>query len=152
MKEYEFFNSLDNIIDETKSGVLSTIGLDGGPKMRWLTPSTLKNRQGCIYTVAAKDSNKVEEILLDPKVEWMFQSRSLARIINIKGYINVLDNPSITNEIIETIGKRLSVFWKVNLDKTELVVLETVFKEATYFEPMKAKKHKFHFREENCNG
>ena len=51
----------------------------------------------------------------------MIQSKALDRIINIKGFINIIDNPSMKTEILQTIGKRLNVvIWKVNLQDTEL--------------------------------
>ncbi|MFY9177842.1 MAG: pyridoxamine 5'-phosphate oxidase family protein [Clostridiales bacterium] len=147
MYKYEFFNCLDSLITEVQTAVLATVGKDGRPKMRWMTPATLKERQGFIYCVAAINSDKVADLNKNPKVEWMIQSKALDRIINIKGFINIIDNPSMKTEILQTIGKRLNVFWKVNLQDTEFVVLETVLEEAVYLEPMKGKMERICFRE-----
>jgi len=145
--KYEFFNCLDSLIADAQTAILATVDENGRPKMRWMTPTTLKDRQGFIYSVAAKDSKKIGELNKNPKVEWMIQSKALDRIINIKGYINIIDNPSMKTEILQTIGRRLNVFWKINLQNTEFVVLETVLEEAVYFEPMKGRTERFCFGE-----
>ncbi|NLN41018.1 MAG: pyridoxamine 5'-phosphate oxidase family protein [Clostridiales bacterium] len=147
MYKYEFFNCLDSLIADAKTAILATVDDDGRPKMRWMTPTTLKDRQGFIYSVAAKNSKKIDELSKNPKVEWMIQSRALDRIINIKGHINIIDNPSMKTEILQSIGKRLNVFWKINLENTEFVVLETVLEEAVYFEPMKGRTERIGFGE-----
>ncbi len=132
MYKYEFFNCLDSLIADAQTAILATVDEDGRPKMRWMTPTTLKDRQGFIYCVTAKSSKKIDELNKNPRVEWMIQSRALDRIINIKGYVN-----------------RLNVFWKINFEDTEFVVLETVLEEAVYFEPMKGRTEKIYFGEED---
>jgi pyridoxamine 5'-phosphate oxidase len=67
----------------------------------------------------------------------MIQSRSLNQVITLNGKTNILDNPSIKSEILESVGDRLTMFWKLNEDLMEFVVLETVIEEAEYYQPMK---------------
>ncbi|HZJ82544.1 MAG TPA: pyridoxamine 5'-phosphate oxidase family protein [Clostridia bacterium] len=147
MEKHECLNKVEDIIEDAQTAILATVDEEGRPRMRWMTPTTLKGRQGCIYTVAAKGSNKLMDLQQNEKVQWMIQSKDLDRIINIKGFINVIDNPSMRTEIMEAIGKRLNVFWKVNLKDTEFVVLETILEEAVYSEPMKGKVETICFRE-----
>jgi general stress protein 26 len=147
LQRYEFFNRLEAIIAEVGTAILANIDEDAGPRMRWMTPATLKGRPGCIYCVGAKDSRKIMGLRLNPNVEWMIQSKNLDCIINIKGTVNILDNPSIRTEIIHAIGPKLGVFWKTNLEDTEFLVLETVMDEATLYEPMLCKSRKVSFRE-----
>jgi hypothetical protein len=49
-------------------------------------------------------------------------------------------------EVMEGIGRRLNVFWRVNKDPSKLVVLETVIEEAEYFEPMKSLVTRINFK------
>ena len=49
---------------------------------------------------------------LNPKVEWMIQSKNLDCIINIKGTVNILDNPSIRTEILHAIRTAVGDIWK----------------------------------------
>jgi pyridoxamine 5'-phosphate oxidase len=73
-------------------------------------------------------------------VQWIFQTRSLDKIINVEGKVNLLDNPSIRSEVLEVVGPRLVAFWKINVDERDLLVLETVIEKATYYLPMKGTK------------
>jgi pyridoxamine 5'-phosphate oxidase len=84
------------------------------------------------------------------QVEWMLQTRALDQIINIRGGINVLDNPSLKAQVMEVIGKKLTVFWKVNKDKTDFVILETVIDEACWSAPVKGLKEVVTFRQEGA--
>ncbi|HZJ57684.1 MAG TPA: pyridoxamine 5'-phosphate oxidase family protein [Clostridia bacterium] len=147
LRRYEFFNRLEGIIAEIGTAILANIDEDGTPRMRWMTPATLKGRPGFIYCVGAGNSKKVKGLRINPKAEWMIQSKNLDCIINIKGTVNILDNPSIRTEILHTIGPRLGMFWKTNLEDTEFVVLETVMDEAIFFEPMLCKSKRVSFRE-----
>ena len=67
----------------------------------------------------------------------MVQDRALNEIIHLRGVMNVIDNPALRTELMEVLGSHLQVLWKANLDRTEMVVLETVIKQAVYFVPMK---------------
>ncbi|MCP4402905.1 MAG: pyridoxamine 5'-phosphate oxidase family protein, partial [bacterium] len=78
-------------------------------------------------------------------VQWMIQTRALDRVINLKGKINVLENPSIRSEVMEHLGRQLTVFWRVNTEDTNFIVLETIIEEATYFRPMKGLKETITF-------
>ena len=147
MQIYEFFNKLEAIIADFGTAILANIDEDGVPRMRWMTPATLKGRPGCIYCVGAKNSRKMMGLRLNPKVEWMIQSKNLDCIMNIKGTVNILDNPSIRTEILHAIGPQLEIFWKTNLEDTEFLVIETVMDEAILYEPMLCKSKKVSFRE-----
>jgi len=48
-----------------------------------------------------------------------------------------VDNPSLRNEVLETMGRRLTAFWQQSADTASFVVLETVLAEAAYYLPMK---------------
>lgn len=147
MEKHEFLNRLKDMIEEAGTGILATVDKGGKARMRWMTPTTIRGRRGCIYTVAAKGSKKLMDLDHNLDVEWMIQSKSLDQIMNVKGCINVIDTPSMRTEILEAIGNKLNVFWEVNIKDTEFVVLETIIEEAVYFEPMKDKMKKVHFRE-----
>ncbi|NLJ41717.1 MAG: pyridoxamine 5'-phosphate oxidase family protein [Clostridiales bacterium] len=146
MQSYEFFRRLESVISDAQTAVFATIDENGIPRMRWLTPTTLKGRPGYIYSVAEKGSRKTREVEKNPKVEWMIQSKSLDRIINVRGVVSILDNPSIKTEILQTIGKRLNIFWKVSTPDPEFVVMETVIEEAVCFEPLKGKSENISFK------
>ncbi len=88
---------------------------------------------------------KIKHLENNNSVEWLISTPSLSEIININGTIDIIDNPALKTEIMELIGHRLTVFWKVNLKKAEFVVLETKIDKAVYFDPMKGAKENITF-------
>jgi general stress protein 26 len=145
MKQGEFLFELEEMIDDVKTGLLATVDTEGRPRMRWMTPAILKDRSGSLYAVTSKNFAKREQLDESPQVEWMFQSRSLDRILYVDGSVNVVENSSMLNEVLEVVGPRLRVFWNVNPDATSLVVLETVMEAGALFLPMKGHKDQVSF-------
>jgi len=148
MNQTELLNKLEQILEDAKAGIMSTIDQNGHPRMRWMTPATIKGRPGVLFTVTCPYFSKISHLKAHPEVEWMLQTRSLDQIINIKGKVNILDNPAIKAEILEAIGSRLTVFWSNHCDSSDFIVLETVIEEATYFLPMKGWKETISFHPE----
>ena len=138
MNQRELTNRLEEILDDAKAAVLATTDAEGIARLRWMTPAVLKHRPGTLFCFTRPGTEKVGNIELHPEVEWLIQNRALTEIVNVRGTAAVLDNPALKNEILETLGPRLNMFWKIDLEKTEFVVLETVIRQATYFQPIKA--------------
>ena len=136
MDMQQLMGLLERILDQAKTAVLATVDAEGRPHMRWMTPAVLHGREGVLYAVTSPRFAKVAQLDAAPQVEWMVQTPSLDEVVNLTGRINIVDNPSLKAEIAEAIGKRLSVFWRVNTEPAELVVLETVIEQATVFHPM----------------
>jgi pyridoxamine 5'-phosphate oxidase len=142
----EVLDIIDFIINDAKAAVLATTGKDGVPHMRWMTPAVLQGKPGAVYAVTSPKFQKIKELEKNASAVWMFQTRALDQIMSVKGMINVIDNPSLKAEILESLGKRLSMFWKVSENEMDFVVLETVIEEATYFQPMRGLKQTVRFR------
>jgi len=136
MTQNDVMNELDVIIDEAKTAVLATADASGSPRMRWMTPTLLKDRKYAIYAITSKAFDKTGQIEENSSVEWMFQTPQLDRVVNITGRVNLMDNPSLRSEVLEAIGARLGAFWKLKSDESSLLVLETLIESARYFNPM----------------
>lgn len=145
MDQQELMYKVEQLLEDSKTGVLATLSQDGTPRMRWMTPTVLKGRTNALFAITSPDFGKVMQLTLHPDVEWMIQTRSLNQVVTLRGKINVLDNPSIKAEVMESLAKRLTVFWRVNTEKTDFIVLETVISEATYFQPMKGQRETIRF-------
>ena len=126
MKKHEILEIIERLVEETKTAVLATVDGEGRPHMRWMVPALLRGRAGAIYTVSGPGTPKIEHLASRPQVEWMLQSRSLDRIVTVRGRAQVVDELSIKREILETVGRRLAAFWKYNEDPSQLVVIETI--------------------------
>lgn len=139
MNIQEIMNRIAEILDDAKTGILATADPSGRPHMRWMTPVLVHGRPGTIFAVTSPQFAKAVHLASHPEAEWMLQTRALDEIVNMKCKINTIDNPSMKAEILEAVGKKLTVFWKVNKN-TDLIILETVIEEAIYFSPMKGIK------------
>ncbi len=139
MTQHDLLAKLDEVLAKARTGVLATAGKDRQPHMRWMTPALLRGRPGCLYAVTSPAFAKLLDLRDNPKAQWMIQSPSLRDIIALDGTLEAIDNPALKNEIIESIGRILFVFWKVN-PQSEFVVLETRITKAVYFCPMKGIK------------
>ena len=133
-------DSVERLLGGSKIAVLATVDEDGRPRMRWMTPGLIRGRDGYLYAVTSPEFAKAAQISGSPKVEWMIQSKSLDEIINVKGYIHVIDNPSVKAEVLEAIGGHLGTFWKLNPDESKMVVLETVVETITHFKPVSGQR------------
>jgi general stress protein 26 len=145
MDQLELMRKLTEIMDNSHAGILSTTDHNGIPHLRWMTPVLLKGRKGVIYSVTSQHSKKVGQINQNSDVTWMIQSRSLDQIVTLYGKTNILNNPSIKSEVLETVGDKLTMFWSINEDLDEFVVLETVIEKAVYFRPAKGVLNKVNF-------
>lgn len=144
MTTHEMLAKLEEVLGKAKTGILATVGKDGQPHMRWMTPTFLRGRPGFLYAVTSPSFTKMADVREHAQVQWMIQTPSLREICAVEGVLRVIDNPSLKNEIIEAIGRILFVFWKVN-PGSEFVVLETRLTRATYFCPLRGVKETVNF-------
>lgn len=149
MNEAEILNITARILENTHAGILATTGEDCKPHATWMSPAFLKGRPGVIFTVTSPHSKKIANLKKNPHVEWMFQNPGLDKIVNIRGRINILNNPSITREVMEYLGQNLNIFWKANREAMDYVVLETIIEEASYCCPTRGVKETVLFGRES---
>ena len=146
MTQHEIMTELEMIIEDAKTAVLATVDKTGCPHMRWMTPTILKDRKNAIFAITSAVFDKTTQLKENCHGEWLFQTRILDTIISVRGKINLLDNSSIKNEVLEAIGPRLTTFWRLKADEeSSLIVIETVIEEAVFFKPMKGLKQKVKF-------
>jgi general stress protein 26 len=137
MDQRELMGKLAEILDDSNSGVLSTSDENGIIHLRWLTPVLMRGRKGFVYSLTSLDSKKVEHIRNNPNVTWIIQTRAVNQVITLYGKANILENPSIKTEVLETVGNKLTMFWRINGNLNDFAVLETVIEKAEYYLPMK---------------
>jgi len=140
MNQKEILRKLRELLDDSRAGLLGSVDAEGKVHIRWMTPVVSQDRVNTIFCVTREDARKVRHIEVQPQVEWMIQNKALTEIVNVRGVATVLDNPGLKTEVLEALGSKLTVFWKVDLAKIDLVVIETVMQEAIYFRPMKGER------------
>ena len=140
MTKTQFMEVLSETLENSRTGVLATADAEGKPSMRWMTPTILGSQQGLLYAVTSKRFAKKKDLESNPHGQWLIQTKALTRIINVSGKINLIDNPNLKSEVIEAIGPHLRVFWKVNENPEDLIVLETVIDRASVFIPLSGER------------
>lgn len=140
MTTHEMMNKIDAVLRETKAAVLTTVDAAGNPHARWMTPAVVAEMPGVLLAVTGPDFKKILQLDNNNRVEWLIQTKALDQIINVRGGINIIDNPSMKAQIMESVGRHLNIFWRVNPDTSEFVVLETVIEEAAWYQPMKNRR------------
>ena len=144
MTTREMMNKIRQVLEDSRTGVLATVSEDGYPHMRWMTPVVLDEWPDGLFAVTSPHSLKAAQLEKDTKVEWLIQGKTLREVITVKGRVNLIDNPSVKAAMMEAVGQKLAVFWKIN-PGTDSVVLETVIEEASLFIPMKNERHTVSF-------
>ncbi|MBD3392922.1 MAG: pyridoxamine 5'-phosphate oxidase family protein [Chitinivibrionales bacterium] len=145
MNSQEIMAQIQGVIDDAKTAVLATSDAQGRPHVRWVTPAILKGHPASVFMVTSPAFAKAHDVKDNPKVEWMFQTRALDKVINARGTVALLDSPSVQSEVLEAVGPRLRTFWHIANDQHAMVVLETVIEEATFFVPAKGTKETVSF-------
>jgi len=140
MTRQDIVNTLEMILNEAHTAVLATSDEQGRPHLRWMTPALIPGRDRAVYAVTSPGFDKVSQLGARPEVEWLFQTPGLDTIITVRGRINIVDNPSLLSEVLESLGPFMRSFWKLKGEERDLLVLETVVQEAVYYKPMKGLK------------
>ena len=140
MNKHQLLTEIQKILDNSRVAVLATIEPDGYPHMRWMVPAFVKEREGALYAVTSKEFSKKMDLEHNPQVEWMFQTKSLDRIVNLRGKINLVENPALESEVLETLEKDLRTFWKLEVSPHDMVVLETVIEKTVLYDTLKGDK------------
>lgn len=148
MNPNEMMRTIDRIIEIARTAVLATVDGEGRPHMRWMTPAVLKGRPGAIYAVTSPRFAKSAHLDGHPNVAWMFQTPALDEVVTVTGHIEKIDNPALKTELMDALGKRLRVFWKVSQEQTDFIVLETIIERAEHFRPMIGQKEAVVFEPE----
>ena len=135
MELQTLLDTMERVLDGSRTGVLSTTDAEGHPHGRWMVAAVLRGQPGAVYAVTSPRFAKIEHIAAQPRVSWLFQTKDLSEILEVSGKAQVIDNPSLKVDVLEALGGNLSTFWHVNPDETELVVLETAVEAITYTQP-----------------
>jgi general stress protein 26 len=145
MTKSDIMAEVEIALEESKTAVLATVDDSGRPRVRWMTPAVLKDRPNVLYSITSSGFEKAKHLDKNAEAEWMIQTPALDTVINLRGKINLIDNPSLKTEVLESIGKKLTAFWKLNEQQENLLVLETIIEEGTFFKPMRGVKSKVRF-------
>ena len=140
MQSKDIMNKIEEILSDVKIAILATIDAEEAPRLRWMSPVLLDSRPNVLYTISSPHFHKIHQLENNPQVEWMIQTLDVSEVVNVKGKINIIDNPALKAEVIEKMDDRLNVFWRLSSEETDFLVLETIIDEASYYLPMRPTK------------
>ncbi len=145
MDQASAISALERIVDGNGTAVLANIDQEGLPRTRWMTPCVLRDQQGSLFALTSADFDKRAQIGANGHVEWLVTGANREEIVRVRGNALVVDNPRLKAEIVEALGARLAMFWRVSPDPDRLVVLETVITEISYYRPASGEKSRVAF-------
>ncbi len=140
MNKRDVMATLEMILNEAHTAVLATVDDEGRPHLRWMTPALIGGREGAVFAVTSPGFDKTRQLEKHPEVEWLFQTPLLDTVVMARGRINVLNNPSILAEVLESLGPYMHSFWRLQGEARDMVVLETIIEEAVCYWPLKGRK------------
>ncbi len=136
MTKNKIMEIIQDCIESSRAAVLATVGKNGHPDLRWVTPGCLKERSNTVYIVSESHFSKVKQLSDNPVASMLFQTIALDKVVTIYGKINIVTVPSVLAETLECLGKHLHAFWNLKEGKRDLVVLEFIIDKAKYYHPL----------------
>lgn len=132
---------------EGRPALLSTLGLDGRPRSRWMVPIALPRLKGRLFALSSMSFDKIAEIENDGRVQWILQSDDLSLVATLEGRAFVFRDPSFSAELVKAIGPGLERFWSLEADPSSLAAIETEILTASIFLPRTGETYRASARE-----
>ncbi len=141
MQELKPEAALKALLDNSKVGLLATGDADGQPHTRWVTAAMLPGQDRLLYCVTMAGTNKAKDIGANGRVAWSFQSPRLDTIISVTGHARLLELPELKAQVLEALGRDLTIFWRINASPKHLVVIESTIDDIKVYRPMQSTAH-----------
>jgi len=141
MQEMKPGAALKALLDTSKVGLLATSDTDGQPHTRWVTAAMLPGQDRLLYCVTMAGTNKAKDIGANDRVAWSFQSPRLDTIISVTGRARLLDLPELKAQVLEALGRDLTIFWRIHTGPKNLVVIESTIDDIRLYRPMQSAAH-----------
>lgn len=127
---------LSDTIKYHGQGVIVTADPEGLPHASWM--GTLGSTDiGLLLTMTCPDSRKVENILQNPRVEWMFTDNEMISVVYLRGKARVIHEINeVTEAWNELKDKSRAYFLKyINGPGMSFLILETTVEEIEFARP-----------------
>lgn len=118
-------SSIQKILLETPFAILATVGDDGRPYARWMSPIFASGNLDRVLTLAAPQSRKVAHIRKTPEVSWVFHSPAFDEVITLHGHAEVDQDPMLRGQVWEAMTDKHRTFMLKNDDNLAFVVVIT---------------------------
>jgi general stress protein 26 len=131
----ELENRVRRVVLESAFAVLSTVGPDGKPYARWMSPIFARGDPRELSTLAAPASRKVQHIRQNPAVSWLFSSAAFEEVVTLHGRATVEDSPHLRAEIWEAMANKTRAFILKSDDNLQFLIIQTRVQRVEYLLP-----------------
>lgn len=117
------------LADGNRPGVLATVDLTGAPHLRWMSTLTLQEFPH-LYALTSPDSRKIDHILKNPRVSWMFTTEGSTMVVNLSGTATMVTDKGEVNRIWRLIENKANAYF-LSLDTVNggVAVIDTVIED-----------------------
>jgi general stress protein 26 len=135
MDKSEVLRRVKSVISETRYSVMSTVDSDNRPQSRWMSSTLVSGDLGRLYCLAHPSSDKVKQLKKNNRAQWMFHRVNFNEVVWLDGVMNVLNSPSVKQQVFEKVADRALVYFKKFGKDPDFVVLELAVESVRYQQP-----------------
>lgn len=96
----------------SRPGVMATVDCNGTPHIRWMATLSLQEFPH-LYALTSPKSRKVEHLIRNPRVSWLFSNDDSSTVVNLSGTATIITDKGAVNRI-----------WRMIEDKSKAYFLE----------------------------
>jgi general stress protein 26 len=113
------------LADGKRPGILATVDEHGMPHLRWMATLSLHDFP-LLYTITSPASRKIQHIIHNPSVSWMFSNEEMNIIINIRGKARIASDRGKMQQVWKLLeDKSKAYFLSIATDGPGFAVIET---------------------------
>ncbi|MCE0523884.1 MAG: pyridoxamine 5'-phosphate oxidase family protein [Methylacidiphilales bacterium] len=113
------------LADGRRPGILATVDENGMPHLRWMATLSLRDFP-ILYTITSPQSRKVQHIINNPNVSWMFSNEEMNIIVNIRGKARIATDVGKMQHVWKLLeDKSKAYFLSIAIDGPGFAVIET---------------------------
>lgn len=127
---------VSRLVNHSPFAVLSTVGGDGRPYCRWMSPVLVTGNLNEVDSLVLRGSRKIQQIVENPQVTWLFQSPGFDEVVSLHGEAWVDADPGYKSLVWDRMPDRHRTLFFRAKDYTGFEVLRTRIEEIEYIQPL----------------
>lgn len=134
----QILNDAIHVINQSFLGMFTTVDGSGMPHSRWMGSAVLAEGITRIYTLSGKESRKLDHLIRNPQVTWVFSTAGYGDIINLYGQGRVLAAPIVAQSIWDRLVECAQTYAMSALSddrNIEFVTIETLVQRVELISP-----------------
>jgi len=128
-------NRVRRILLESPFAVLTTVGEEGRPYARWMSPIFVTGDLKEFHTLAAPLSRKIAHIRKNAQVTWLFTTPLFDEVVMLYGDAVVEEDPLLRAEIWEAMPDKQRAFILRNDENLQFAIIRTQVHTIEYMRP-----------------